>query len=264
MGYSSNLASPSISDVSSPSPGEALGDGPPAGTGWTCRDELRGQILTRYDVRWEAVRVGGKEFALLVVRDSNRLLDHLAPEAFAVDERLPYWADLWSSSLEMAEWCLGDLEMKGLRALELGCGVGLAGIAASAAGACVTMTDYEEDALLFARYNVQANLGAIGLLPSVCRLDWRVPPADVLYDIVLGADIVYERTRFGDLLLLFERVLAPGGRVLLTEPGRSVGRDFVALARQAGFLVVESEHERATGPRPVMHRRIMMRKDHRG
>jgi predicted nicotinamide N-methyase len=227
-------------------------------------DGLYREILARFDVRREAVSLGGKAFALLVVRDSNLLLERLTPEAFAVDERLPYWADLWSSSLEMARWCLEDLDLKGLRVLELGCGVGLAGIVASASGAHVTMTDYEEDALLFARYNVQANMGAIGLPPVVCPLDWRVPPAGVRFDVVLGADIVYERTRFGDLLLLFDGILAPGGCVLLTEPGRSTGRDFVALARQAGYLVVETEHERAHGLRNIMHRRIVMRREHRG
>jgi predicted nicotinamide N-methyase len=262
MGYSSSLALRSTSDL--PSSGNTLADPVPAENEPGHMDGLYREILARFDVRREAVSLGGKEFALLVVRDSNLLLERLTPEAFAVDERLPYWADLWSSSLEMARWCLEDLNLKGLRVLELGCGVGLAGIAASASGAHVTMTDYEEDALLFTRYNVQANMGAITFPPAVCRLDWRVPPGDVRFDVVLGADIVYERARFGDLLHLFDRLLAPGGCVLLTEPGRSAGRDFVALARQAKYLVVETEHERAHGLRNITHRRILMRREHHG
>ena len=72
----------------------------------------------------------------LTVRDEPvRLLrpasaDALISEAdFAVDDRLPYWADVWPSSIVLAGHVRG-LDGSGRTLLELGCGLGLLGTAA--------------------------------------------------------------------------------------------------------------------------------------
>ena len=97
------------------------------------------------------------------------------------------------------------------------------------------MTDYDRDALLFARWNAAVNLGAsatghVQILP----LDWREPAATT-YDIILGADIVYERRHFAPLWRFLSAALKPGGYVLLGEPDRQMGADFLAQAGEEGF-----------------------------
>lgn len=196
---------------------------------------LRETLVSRYDAVTEEVRVGEELFSLLTVRDTNVLLDALDPSTFAHDERMPYWAELWTSSIELARWCLDKRRLAGTSVLELGCGLGLAGIAAARAGANVTMTDYEEDALLFARYNVLSNPAAT--LPSLVLFDWRAPVSLGLFDAIIGGDIVYERRNFAPVLAVIRSMLKPAGYAVLTDPDRGIGRDFLAFASSEGFHV---------------------------
>ncbi len=200
-------------------------------------EEIYAIIAPRYDACSTHVVVGTEAFDILHVRDTNRLLDVLSPELFAQDERLPYWADLWTSSIDLADWLAGAEMLAGKKVLELGSGVGLAGIAAARAGAQVTMTDYETDALLFARYNALNNLPADASQRQVriVPMDWRVPDVDAGFDIIIGADIVYDRKNFLPILSLLQSHLIPGGRALLTEPDRAVGRAFLAAVRDYPF-----------------------------
>jgi len=195
---------------------------------------LRETLVSRYDAVTEEVRVGEELFHLLTVRDTNVLLDALDPATFAHDERMPYWAELWTSSIELARWCLDEQKLAGRSVLELGCGLGLAGIAAARAGAQVTMTDYEEDALLFARHNVLSN--PVAALPSIVLFDWRAPVSLGLFDVVLGGDIVYERRNFAPILAVLRSMLKPDGYAVLTDPDRSIGRDFLAFASSEGYV----------------------------
>ena len=140
-------------------------------------DALFHVMRSRFDVAVEELCVGAHHFRIASVRQPEILLDAIAPAEFAVDERLPYWAELWTSALVLAEKILSDDAVAGLSVLELGCGLGLAGIAAAKAGAHVTLTDYDEDALMFARWNALTNLGAstAGRI-RICSMDWRQAP----------------------------------------------------------------------------------------
>lgn len=191
-------------------------------------------LISRFDTVLRDATAGGHHFRLLAVRDTNTLLDAIDPHIFAADERFPYWADLWASSVALAEY-LTEMPA-GKTVLELGCGLGLAGIAAARAGASVTMTDIDTDALAFAAENVRLNLKPEEQSRvSIAAMDWRNPTAEGPFDLVIGADIVYERRFFAPLLSLFTRLLAPGGSVLLADPDRAIGRDFLAMARSVGW-----------------------------
>ncbi len=205
------------------------------------RASLFSRIIERYDVETERVGIAGSEFDVLRVRDTNKLLEKIDPETFARDERLPYWAELWASSLALATSCLREIDLRGKCVLELGCGLGLAGIAAARAGASVTMTDYESDALLFAEYNTLTNLAPRdGISP--CRsslLDWRDPEVEGTFDVILGADIIYEEVSHAPILALLDRSLAPGGFACIADPGRRTAPLFTSLAASRGYAVEE-------------------------
>ncbi len=205
-------------------------------------------ITARYDVVTQEIRSSPHSWSLLGVRDTNRLLDAITPEQFERDGRLPYWADLWASSPVLAGCLRRREDIAGKDLLELGCGLGLAGIAAAQAGARVTMTDYEEDALAFARFNAAENLNPDELSRvSFHCMDWRTAGIAGKFDVIAGADIVYERASFGPLLALAGELLRPGGAFILTDPERETGRDFIAQARARGFTVSEERF-------PVSHR----------
>ncbi len=209
--------------------------------------DLLPALAARYDIVRREINVGAAAFSLYAVRDTNRLVDAIDPATFAIDERFPYWAELWPSALELAQWVGADADMRGKAVLEVGCGLGLAGIAAAKAGANVTMTDYEEEALMFAEVNVTANLSPEERARVALRhLDWRTPPSGEQYELVIGSDVVYERRNFAPLLALLRQVLVPGGYALLTEPGRRIGADFFAVAAAEGFTVSLSTADRCT------------------
>lgn len=206
-------------------------------------EAVRRLLSPRFDLTEKEIRVGSFTFRLLKVLDTNVLLERLDPKEFSRDERLPYWADVWISSVELARWCLEEGNLRGKRVLEIGCGLGLAGIAAAVAGAEVVLSDYEHDALQFAGYNACLNLHSAAERSRVqlLHLDWRRLPSLEPFDMIMGADIAYERKNFRSLIALMQSLVVPDGTVVLTDPDRSIGRAFFRLIEDEGFSLSSTE-----------------------
>ena len=174
---------------------------------------------------------GGLTIELLRVADVDTLLDRLPKIQFRPDERLPYWADLWPSSLALAKYLWEGVDLQGLEVLELGCGLGLAGIAASRKGGVVTFTDYEADALAFTRYNAYRN----GCPQAIVRhLDWHAPTLNQTYAVIMASDVLYERANFHHSCSFCIARWA-GWTLYSGEPNRPIARDFFRLLRDHGF-----------------------------
>jgi predicted nicotinamide N-methyase len=199
---------------------------------------LQKTIATSYDTVLQSIPFRGLTIELLRVADVDTLLDRLPQVQYRSDERLPYWADLWPSALALAQYVWDRVDVQGLDVLELGCGLGLAGVVAGRKGASVTFTDYEADALTFARYNALHN----GCLGAVIRhLDWHTPVLNPAYSMVLASDLFYERVNFQPLLRILQMALVPEGDFILAEPNRPIARDFFRMLRDHGF-----QYERST------------------
>ncbi len=171
--------------------------------------------------------------------DDDRCWPGLAA-SFEADERLPYWTEIWPSSILLAEWCAAHAEaIRGKRALDLGCGLGLVGMAAAAHGARVVGVDYELEALRHARRIAALNTSLLGeCAPDFVLMDWRRPAfAAGRFELVLGGDIMYESRFAAPLALFIKRVLAPQGRMLLAEPSRDVFGTFRVAAQNAGLVI---------------------------
>lgn len=204
----------------------------------TVSDDTFRSIRSRFDTVIGEHPIGGRSFRILTVRDPNVLLDAITPATFAIDERLPYWAELWTSALVLAERCLTSTDLAGKRVLDLGCGLGLTGVCAAAAGARVLFTDYEEDAMAFAEWNARENLTPAEFARCAFRTgDWRTPEELGAHDVVLGADIVYERRNFLPLLACLRATVGEHGEAWLAEPDRTLGHDFFDLAARDGWHV---------------------------
>ena len=65
----------------------------------------------------------------------------------------PYWVQIWPASLRLAQLVARRRGLGGVSVLDLGCGLGLPGIASARCGASVTFVDREADALAFAVWN---------------------------------------------------------------------------------------------------------------
>ncbi len=168
----------------------------------------------RFVLRERDVVIGDVRWRLEMPRSAE---DLISEADFAQDERLPYWADLWPSAIVLAEE-VASLEGAGRRAIEFGAGLGLPSLAAARAGYAVTVTDYYEDALLFARRNAVRN----GTPDFTTRLlDWRALPDGLgRFDLVLAADVLYERHYSPLVARAVVGALAPAGMALIADPGR--------------------------------------------
>jgi predicted nicotinamide N-methyase len=141
-------------------------------------------------------------------------------EAFARDEFLPYWAELWPAATAL----VGALpeRLDGVRVLELGCGLGLPSLVAAARGAEVTAIDWAEDAVVLLRENAERN----GLVLVSEVHDWRQPLSST-FDLALAADVLYERRNVEPVLARL-REAAPEAIVGLA--GRPYEAEFLRLA----------------------------------
>jgi predicted nicotinamide N-methyase len=137
----------------------------------------------------------------------------------------PYWAVLWRSGVALARE-LDGVALHGLRVVELGCGLAVPSITAARAGAAVLATDACADALALVARNAHANDVRI----DTATVDWTEPDELVgraPFDLVLAADVLYERASVAPLLSLLPR-LAP--EAWLADPGRPAAGAFLEQA----------------------------------
>jgi predicted nicotinamide N-methyase len=177
------------------------------------------------DLVEEVVPLGARELVVARPRDSEALLDE---HAFEHEEFLPYWAELWPSGVALAR-VLAGRALRGARTVELGCGLGVPSIAAALAGGRVTATDWSRAAVEACAANAARNGASVETL--VCA--WGAPGpllARAPWDLVLAADVLYERRNADELLALLP---ALGGEVLLADPGRPPAAGFLEAAASA-------------------------------
>jgi predicted nicotinamide N-methyase len=187
----------------------------------------------RFRTTESIVEIAEREIRIVHPISAEDLIDE---QDFEIDERLPYWAELWPSSRVLGETLLAS---DGARhsLLELGCGAGLVATCASLAGYAVTATDYYDDALRFTRVNAWRNGAAA---PATFMLDWRHLPAErERYDVIVASDVLYERP-YGPLVAqTIDAFLTPRGRALVADPGRVAREGFLQAAGELGLEIAD-------------------------
>jgi predicted nicotinamide N-methyase len=183
------------------------------------------------------LELAGTSFHIIRVTNTDELYAKLVEKgeghADVLDERIPYWADLWPSALALAEEIMTNpIISAGRSVLEIGCGLGLPGLAAGKRGAKIVMTDYLPEPLAFAKKNWRENLSTEG---DFGLLDWRNPGPGFASEILLASDVAYEKRSFESLLKAFRTLVLPGGRILLSEPNRPMAADFFRQLPGQGF-----------------------------
>ncbi len=217
---------------------------------------LLAEIETKYKTMTELLDLPAPIGPLVFTRpsDPEAVLDELAeaattgnlPNSSDYPVRLPYWAEVWDSALGMCQW-LANHPPARQHVLDLGCGLGLTGAVACALGANVTLADIEPPALLFAALNT---LGLKGTA-TTALLDWRTGTLPRSFDLILGADIVYERSQRDYLEPFFRKHLAPKGTILLGEPGRQTGDEFLTWLDAKGWVAQSTEVTVISRPAPI-------------
>ena len=163
--------------------------------------------------------------------DASALLrDSDAPEP-------PYWAHLWPGARCLARLMTTQAQCTGRRVVEIGCGLGLAGLAAAMRGATVTLLDTAHDALRFAQASADLNNCHV----ATVRTDVRHPGVRGRFDYCLAADVTYAPLLQIALADFLAAHLASGGRAWCAESVRTFDQGFRLACERHGLQV--SEHE---------------------
>jgi len=201
------------------------------------------QLATDIPVAVQSVVVGDLTIPLMVA-DCDVVMQMYIDAGQG--DRDPYWTCPWPSSIALAQELLQRPELvRGLRVADLGCGLGLAGVAAALAGASeVVFLDREPLALQCAISNAALNGASVQgyvevavehdkQLPkmnteitsgiSKCTIhsevfDWNDPASLEPFDVVLACDVLYEKFSVEPLSRLAPALLSTPGRLLLADP----------------------------------------------
>jgi predicted nicotinamide N-methyase len=169
-----------------------------------------------------SIELPGGDLRLLQPRESAGLPDEGDVEWAPI---APYWSVLWRSGVALARE-VDRTPLRGRRVVELGCGLAVPSIAAARAGATVLATDSCPEALALVRRNAEEN----EVVVDTATVDWARPEWLVQrapFDLVVAADVLYERASVAPLLSLLPRLAA---EAWLADPGRPAADAFLAQA----------------------------------
>ena len=170
--------------------------------------------------------VDGRVWRLMRPADLESLWEGMGEGELGDDERLPYWVELWPAAVLLARFAARNAgHVRGRFCLDAGCGLGLCALVAASVGGRVLGFDYEPEAVDYARRNAAVNQALLGgnAAPRFAVMDWRKPAvARGSVDLLLGADILYERRFFEPVAALLDHALAPDGVAWIADPDRSV------------------------------------------
>ena len=188
-------------------------------------DRIMAKIEAKYPVEVAPLHFGPKTLQVVQIKDLGGHIETLVDSGGVACLELPFWAKVWEASFVLANFLGRQPVTAGRRILEIGAGIGVVGIYAALCGHEVEITDNNNDALLFARANALLN-GCPQV--SVRNLDWRTPDLSRPYDMIVGADVVYDRSSYGDLIAFFKEALAPDGMIFLAKNERLKAAAFLS------------------------------------
>jgi predicted nicotinamide N-methyase len=132
----------------------------------------------------------------------------------------PFWAFPWAGGQALARYVLDQPEtVRGRRVLDVASGSGLVAIAAAKAGAAaVIAADVDLNAVTAIGINARANDAAAVRARAI---DLAAGSAADQPQVVLAADVFYQRELADVALRFLRRAAEGGGEVLVADPGRA-------------------------------------------
>lgn len=185
-------------------------------------------------VRFETFEIGDLDIHVRTLRDSQQFHD---PEgvAEALGISSASWAlfgVIWRSSHVLSA-LMSELDIEGLRILEVGCGIGLASLVLSSRGADISATDAHPSAGAYLEYNTQLN--GLAAIPFVCA-NWTDPSAGRGdFDLLIASDVLYEPDHAEVLAAFMHRQARATAKVVVVDPGRSFANRFARSMASFGF-----------------------------
>ncbi len=190
-------------------------------------------------VRYQTIEFGDQDIHLRTLRD-NQQFDESKQDNACTGVPPAGWAHfgtVWESGEVLAR-LMHVHAVRGLRVLEVGCGIGLSSLVLRHRGADVTATDHNPEAGLFLAENVELN--ALAPIRFV-RSGW----GDALsalgrFDLVIGSDLLYEPDSAQLLGGFIDRHSESRCEVIIVDPGRGFRSAFVKKMIALGFQLDSS------------------------
>jgi predicted nicotinamide N-methyase len=194
--------------------------------------ELRPIDLRIFREREGAERGGTpNEIDLYCVANMSALVNREELLRAASPEEPPYWALPWIGARVIAAKFRAAPPPSEARVLDLGCGLGLAGVAAGGT-AHVTFADNVPAALAFAAAN--ARLHELRNFATTC-VDFTGNERMEPFDLIAAADVVYDPAAYAPLCDFLDSHLTAGGILLLTESLRADARGVIDMLARRGI-----------------------------
>ena len=171
-----------------------------------------------YETETNEVVVKDRKFQILLPRFLTEFIN-----THDVFHEFPLWAKIWQASWVLADYLAAMPVAAKKQFLELGAGVGLVSIVAASFGHRITMSEYNHDALQFARANALIN--DCPELPIV-DLDWNRPQLPGRFDYIVASEVIYKKEDCRPLMKLLKACLKPDGEVILAGEMRKSSMDF--------------------------------------
>ena len=132
-----------------------------------------------------------------------------------------YWDRIWPSEVALSEYLIERFfpqELKGKNVLEIGCGVGLAGVVAAKLGATTTFSDMVPVTLEGVKETCQLN--QITRFDT-CTLDWFAPSnLKNTYDMVIGSEVFFDDKNMPGISHVLQQALNSEGQGIFCDPNR--------------------------------------------
>lgn len=200
---------------------------------------------------------------------------------------------MWDASIVLAKYFeknarkgeFSRVKARGRRCVELGAGMGLAGMAFALLGADVVLTDTTEPVLALLRRNAEANMAPAALrlragaggaaadagAVTVAELDWTCPahfaPLHPPFDYVIAADCVYSETAVPHFLAAVDALAGPRTAIAVCNEFRSQTVHDEFMARAAERFVVRRVPVSRLDPafqHPLIHIYLLKKRKERG
>jgi predicted nicotinamide N-methyase len=197
-------------------------------------------------VRYQTIEFGHTDIHVRTLRDRQQFADDdgVAERLGISSATWPLFGVIWASG-ELLAHLMHVHEVAGKRVLEVGCGIALASLVLNERLADITATDYHPEVEQFLRENVRLNNGRT--IPFV-RTGWGDDDQGLgEFDLVIGSDLLYERSHVPLLTGFIDRHAKARCEVILIDPGRGHHACFSKKMVSLGY-----EH-RQSSPETVEH-----------
>jgi predicted nicotinamide N-methyase len=190
--------------------------------------------MSRVRIRYQTIEFGDTDIHLRTLRDRQQFCDEgeVAERLGISSATWPLFGVVWESG-EILARLMYRYDIRRLRILEVGCGIGLASLVLSHRHADITATDHHPEAAGFLAENTALN--DLDPIPFV-RTGWEQDHSGLeRYDLIVGSDLLYEADNIAPLSAFIARHGAAHARVVMVDPGRGLQGRFVRTMVGHGF-----------------------------